>query len=158
VSATIEASSRPRGWGLWVALALSLTLNLFVLGGLGWSMMNRPLPAPGGPQRFIEIGRSLDLSGDQRAALRDFGAGARELTRGLRDANAPLIHSMWSEMGKPQPDQAAIQTLADQVLDNRRNFQHKMAQNLLAFLAVLTPEQRERFVDRAMEPPDRRRR
>jgi Spy/CpxP family protein refolding chaperone len=157
MSATSEAPPRARRWGLWVALALSLTLNLFVLGGLGWSVLTGRGHAPGGPARFIEIGRRLDLSGDQRAALREFGMHARELTEDLRAANRPIIRQMWDELGKPQPDQAAIQKLEDQILDNRRDFQHKMAQNLIAFLAVLTPEQRQRFIERAMEPPGRQR-
>lgn len=157
MSTASEAPPRARRWGLWVALALSLTLNIFVLGGLGWSMLKRHGPVPDGPARFIEIGRRLDLSGDQRAALREFGMHARGLTEDLRAANRPIISQMWEELGKPQPDQAAIQKLEDQILNNRRDFQHKMAQNLIAFLAVLTPEQRQRFIEHAMEPPGRRR-
>lgn len=156
MSAAVEVPSRSRGWGLWVALALSLTLNVFVLGGLGWSMMNRPAPPPGGAQRFIEIGRSLDLAGDQRDALRQFGLHARELNRTLREANGPIVREIWTEMGKAQPDAAKIQSLSDQVLAKRREFQHQMSQNLLAFLAVLSPEQRQRFVERAMSQPGRR--
>lgn len=157
MSAMAEVTGRSRAWGLWVALALSLTLNVFVLGGLGWSWMTRPLAPPGVAQRFIAIGRSLELTGDQRDALRQFGITARDLARSMREANAPLIHQIWQEMGNPQPDGTKIQGLSDQVLENRRAFQHKMSQNLIAFLAVLTPEQRQRFVDRAMQPPEHHR-
>jgi len=152
----IEVPGRAHGWGLWVALALSLTLNAFVLGGLAWSAMNRPEPLPAGPQRFVEIGRSLSLSDEQREELRQFGAHAREANTALHDANRPVIRELWAEMGKPQPDTAKIQTLNDAVLANRRVFQHQMSENLEAFLAVLTPAQRQNFITRAMEPPVRR--
>lgn len=154
MTALAEASApaaRRRPW-LWVALALSLTLNLFVLGGLVWSMM-APRHPPGPAERLIMAARSLALTPEQRTALDTFGAELRELTLGLRAANAPLMRQMWSEMANPQPDQAAVLRLADQALENRRAYQRNMASNLMTFLGTLSPDQRKRFTEMAARRP-----
>jgi Spy/CpxP family protein refolding chaperone len=153
MTSTTEASGRAvwRERGLWVALALSLTLNIFVAGGLTWSMMRPPPPRPLPPaERLVGAARALDLTPDQRTALHTFGTSARGLARDLREANAPLMREMWTQMALPQPDPAAIQALSDKVLDNRRTYQRGMAANLLTFLATLSPDQRKSFTDNAM--------
>jgi len=158
MTAMAELSDRAarRGRGLWIALALSLTLNLFVIGGLGWSMMAPPPPrAEGAAERLVTAAHRLDLTADQRAALGTFGATAHEIAVGLRAANAPLMRAMWAEMEKAQPDQAAIARLADQALENRRAYQRKMATNLIGFLATLSPDQRRQFAEMAARRPGR---
>lgn len=143
-----------RGWAIWIALALSLTLNVFVLGGLFWSMMApRHMPPPPAADRLVAAARTLDLTPAQQDALRQFARTARDLRRGLADTNTPIFHQLWSEMAKPQPDQAEISQLADSALENRRAFQHKMTANVMAFLATLTPDQRQRFAEMAMRRP-----
>jgi uncharacterized membrane protein len=142
-----------RGRGLWIALALSLTLNLFFIGGLAWSMMKAPPRPPTPVEHLISAGRSLDLNDDQRTALRAFGVQARELSLGLRAANAPLMRQMWEEMAKPAADQGSISHFADQALDNRRDYQRKMTANLMTFLATLSPDQRKRFAEIASRRP-----
>ena len=62
---TAEISGRgPRhGWAIWIALALSLTLNVFVAGGLFWSMdVARPLGPEAPADRLVADARTLDLS------------------------------------------------------------------------------------------------
>jgi uncharacterized membrane protein len=151
-----EASSPAarRGQWLWIALALSLTLNLFVVGGLVWSMMSRPPPRAEAPaERLIAAARSLNLDSDQRVALGTFGVETREATLALRAANAPLMRQMWEEMAKAQPDQAAVLRFADQALENRRIYQRKMTTNLMTFLVTLQPDQRKRFAEVATRRP-----
>ena len=147
-------SARRRTW-LWVALALSLTLNLFVAGGLLWSSMRPPQP-PGPAERFIGAARQLDLNPDQRDALRKFAVQARELNQQLRAANAPLMRQIWEEVAKPQPDNAAVSRLTDQALENRRDFQGKMSTNLMIFVATLTPDQPKRFAENVTRRPGAR--
>lgn len=140
--------------GLWVALALSLTLNIFALGGLVWPIVSGEPPRQAGPiERLVSDARTLDLTADQKAALQVFSAAARRANQGLREANAPLMRSMWDEMAKPQPDSARIASIIDQVLDHRRSFQQTMSTNLITFLATLSPDQRHSFADKARQGP-----
>jgi uncharacterized membrane protein len=153
MTAVADAAGRARGHGRGtrIALALSLTLNIFFVGGLIWAMVGLAPPPPPA-ERFIEIGKSLALTGPQQAALSTFATTARQLNRTLRESNAPLMLQIWNEMGKDSPDGAQVAHLVDQLTDNRRTYQRAMSQGLMGFLTTLSPEQRERFVTLARHP------
>jgi|SRR5579883_2483671 len=144
---------RSRGRLLWVALALSLTLNVFFVGGLVWSrtiMRSPETPA----QRFAQIGRDLGLSPDQSDDFKQFILEVRKHGRQLREANQPLVSKVWNELGKAQPDQGMIATLVDQATENRHAYQKEMTAALTRFLADLSPDQRAHFVELAKRPQD----
>jgi uncharacterized membrane protein len=150
--AETEAKASSRGRLLWVALVLSLTLNVFFIGGLVWSRViaDRP-PTPA--QRFQQIARDLNLTDDQRDAFQQFVLDMRHHTRQLRQNNHPLIDHVWQELGKPQPDQALVGKLIDQATQNRHTYQLEMATALGRFLATLSPEQRAQFIELTQHQP-----
>ncbi len=151
----IAAAGERRGWRkklVWVALALSLTLNICFLGGLGWSVWQRHAEAP--MVRFLAIARDLKLDPAQRASMQQFTRTIRERGRVLRQSNEPLLQQIWLEMAKPQPDQALVARLSEQVTDNRRAFQKDASTALATFLATLNPEQRAEFAAVAMRRND----
>jgi len=141
--AEVGGQSARRFRGLWLALALSLTLNVCFVGGLIWAMM-RPHWVPP-VERLVQIGRSLNLDAGQRAALHEFGTSARGAARSLHGSNAPLMQQIWSEMAKRKADMAAISHLIETASQNRRDYQTAMAAALLKFLDTLPPEERRRY-------------
>lgn len=148
------AQTGSRGRLLWLALALSLTLNVCFVGGLVWSLMTTEhFVAPA--QRMQQITRELKLSPDQHDAFQQFVIEARRRTRQLRESNHPLVERVWQELGKPQPDQDAIAKLVDEATENRHAYQKDMTVALSRFLSDLTPEQRARFIDLAKRPQER---
>jgi Spy/CpxP family protein refolding chaperone len=149
----VEAKTGPRGRLLWLALILSLTLNIFFLGGLFWSR----LAAEQGStpeERFTRAANSLNLSPDQHEAFQQFATDVREHSRHFHEANGPLIQQVWAELAKPQPDQALIASLVDQTAENRHSYQRDMTGTLSRFLATLTPEQRAQFIEKAQKRQD----
>ena len=153
MTAVAEMAGRANGRGrvVRIALALSLTLNIFVVGGLVWAMVGLGPPPPPA-ERFIEIGQGLALNDVQKAAIKTFAGTARELTRKLRENNAPLMLQIWNEMEKDSPDGAHVAQLIDQTTENRRNYQKSMTQSLATFLGTLTPDQRTQFAELARHP------
>jgi uncharacterized membrane protein len=136
---------------LWIALALSLTLNICFLAGLAWMHIH----APGPPLvRLQHFGDSLNLTGDQRQAYEQFLRTVRQRGRAVREGNQPLIQNMWSEIAKPTPDTAAIAKLGDQINSNRIALQRDVSSALDAFIKTLTPEQRAQLAAKAKAPPD----
>jgi uncharacterized membrane protein len=107
-------------------------------------------------ERFAETASELNLSADQRAAFQHFIGEVRQRSRAMREHNQPLIGSVWQELAKPQPDQDAIARAVDQATEYRRGYQKDMTAALTAFLATLSPEQREQFVELAKRPQDQR--
>jgi uncharacterized membrane protein len=138
-----------RGRLIWVALALSLTLNVFVFGGIAWMHTHAPPPPTVRLQRF---GQSLNLNAEQQRAFDQFLRTIRLRGRFARESNQPLIEDMWGEIASPTPDQSTIAKLADQITTNRENFQHEASAALDIFIKTLTPEQRAQLAAKATMP------
>jgi uncharacterized membrane protein len=141
-----EVKSALRNRLVWIALALSLTLNVFVIAGLIWSQAANPRPA-NFAERLVEAGAGLNLSPAQRDIFNQFAESIQQRTRGMRETGAPLIRQIWDELAKPQPDQAVINQLVDETSENRHAYQRDVIASLSAFLGSLSPDQRAQFVD-----------
>jgi len=144
VTAAPEGAQAPKrrfGWVWKAVLALSLALNLCVVGGFVYFKYM----VPRGPAQVV--GRELNLGNDQRAAFRTFLQTFRTQAQAMREAIAPLEKELTEEMTKPEPDRARIGILIAQISDKRRDFMIAVNDALLPFLATLNPEQRRRFVE-----------
>jgi uncharacterized membrane protein len=137
------ATSPPRSKGrlVTVALALSLALNVFFIGGLLYSKLVPPTPP------LIALGRELNLTPDQRKEFQSFVQVVRKRGAALRDTNGKVSLQIWDELSQPKPDEQKLTALFAEVADNRRDYQTAVASGLLPFLETLTPEQRQRFVE-----------
>jgi len=153
MSADFEAGRRvgSRGRLMAVLLTLSLTLNVFFIGGLVWTRHHMPPPMMNPVERFQSVGDG-DASGRRPARWPPaIHRRLREHNRAMREQNRPLIEAMWSELAKAEPDQAKIEELIDQANANRRAAQKETEKSLTAFLATLPPEQRAQFADLAQK-------
>jgi len=75
----------------------------------------------------------------------------RARAQSMHEEVEPLIAEAWSEMAKPQPDEAKVNQLFDEAAAKRRALQRDMASQTLAFLATLSPEQRAKFIELGRE-------
>jgi len=149
MSAEVPAS-RPGGWGRLgtVVLTLSLTLNVFFVGGLLYA--RHELHGPMGPvQRMESIAAEMHLSGDQLAAFQNFTKTMHERQIAMQQRNRAVIDALWDELAHAKPDQAKLDQLVDQANDNRRASQKDTRDALVAFLATLSPDQRAQFTELA---------
>jgi len=124
-----------------VALALSLALNVFFIGGLLYSKFVRPTPP------LIQLGRELNLEPDQRKAFQSFLKVVWSKGAALRDDNLKIGQQIWDELSQAKPDAQKLSALFAQVANNRRDYQTAVATALLPFLETLSLEQRERFIE-----------
>jgi len=151
----IDPSGRPagkRGRAGLVALALSLTLNVCFVAGLVWTRTtDHPQPPMAPVERFQQIAKDINLSGDQLAAFQQFAQTFRDRQHLLHDQNKPLVDALWAEMAKPDADKDKIASLTDQAADNRRAAQKDNTAALLTFLAALNPDQRAQFTTLAQQ-------
>ena len=155
--ADIGRRSGWRGRLVWLALALSLTLNVFFVGGLFWvkTFMHPPPPM----ERMRALGESLNLTPEQQQAFDQFVRSIRQHAREVREQTRPLVTQIWTELAKPTPDEAQVAKLGEQVNANRVAFQRELSVSMLGFIKTLTPEQRTRLAQiagTAHDQPTRR--
>ncbi len=157
---SIAESGQRTGWRgrlIWIALALSLALNVFFVGGLAWVKMAGGPPPP--IERLRVLSHSLDLNNDQNLAFEQFLRVIRLRGRYMRETNQPLLAKIWTEMAKPAPDDEQVARLSAEVNGNRETFQKEATTAFLAFMKTLSPEQRTKlaaFVTEAKDEPTRR--
>src|SRR5260370_574284 len=132
---------RSKGGLVKVALALSLALNVFFIGGLLYSKFVRPTPP------LIALGRELDLAPDQRKAFQGFLQVVRSKGTELREDNLKISQQIWDELAQPKPDAQKLTTLFAEYANNRRDYQTAVGTPLLPFLEPLSAEQRQRFIE-----------
>jgi uncharacterized membrane protein len=137
------ATSPPRSKGrlVKVALALSLALNVFFVGGLLYSKFVRPTPP------LVALGRELDLAPDQRKAFQSFLQVVRGKGAELREHNLKISQQIWDELSQPKPDPQKLGALFAEFANNRRDYQTAVGTALLPFLETLSVQQRQRFIE-----------
>ena len=135
-----------RQYLLWVALTLSLVLNLCFIAGALWIRIQGP-PLPMGPEeRLQRVGEELILEPQQKQAFQRYSEVVRAHFQQMREAVEPLMNAAWSEMAKPDANEGKVLQLFDEAAQTRRGFQKEMITTTLSFLAALSPDQRARFV------------
>ena len=137
----------------WVILVLSLALNLCFIAGALWIRVQGP-PLPMTPeQRLQQIEPQLALNPQQKAAFDEYARTVRSRVQSMHEAIEPLVANAWSELAKPDADEAKVMLLFDQAGDQRRAFRRELGTATFTFLTKLSPEQRTKFVELARQRP-----
>jgi uncharacterized membrane protein len=137
----------------WVILVLSLALNLCFIAGALWIRVQGP-PVPMTPeQRLQQIEPQLALNPQQKAAFDEYARTVRSRVQSMHEAIEPQVANAWSELAKPDADEAKVMLLFDQAGDQRRAFRRELGTATVTFLTKLSPEQRAKFVELARQRP-----
>jgi Spy/CpxP family protein refolding chaperone len=132
---------------LWVALTLSLVLNLCFIAGAAWIRIQGPSPPTSSEERFQRIGAELALDPQQQQAFNRYSEAVRGQMQRMREAIDPIMGAARAELAKPGADEATVVQLLDEAGQARRGFQRELIGMTLSFLAILSPDQRAKFVD-----------
>jgi Spy/CpxP family protein refolding chaperone len=95
----------------------------------------------------------LALNPQQKAAFDEYARTVRSRVQSMHEAIEPQVANAWSELAKPDADEAKVMLLFDQAGDQRRAFRRELGTATFTFLAKLTPEQRTKFVELARQRP-----
>lgn len=132
---------------LWVALTLSLVLNLCFVAGALWIRIQGPAMPASPAERLQRIGTELVLDPQQRQAFERYSENVRSHMQQMRETVEPLMSAAWSELAKPDADPATAARLFDEAAEARHSLQRELLTPTLTFLATLSPEQRAKFVE-----------
>ena len=137
-----------RAW-VWVALVLSLGVNIGVLATIGLSRMRVKdrweQPRPEGRPDMSRFADHLRLRGEERERFieiqRRLFETAREQRRELEFVRAELR----SEFGASEPDQERIDELLRRSSEVYETLDRAFVASILDSREILTPEQQERY-------------
>lgn len=152
-AASLATRGNVRQHLLWVVLALSLVLNLCFVAGALWIRIQGPPPPMNAEERLQRIGTQLALDSQQKEAFEQYAQAVRARMQLMHKAVDPLIGNAWSEVAKPDADEAKVVQLFDEAGQARRSFMRELAPITLSFLATLSPEQRAKFVELIRQRP-----
>ena len=138
---------------LKLVLVLSLALNLFFVIGAGWIRMHARTAPPSPEQRLQEMGSELGLNAQQQRVFADYSQTMRSRLQAMHEAMRPLIAQAWSEVARPHANETRVMQLLDQAGKQHRAFASQLTATTLSFLATLSPEQRQKFVELAQQRP-----
>lgn len=133
-------------------LAVSLTLNLFFVAGAVWIKMQRPSGPMGPVARMRYVAGELNLDKQHGQDFERYFRTLRARIRLMHAEVAPLVNDAWAELARPRADEAKVMRLFDAASEKRREFRQELTRSTLAFLATLTPQQRQKFVELARRP------
>lgn len=139
----------------WILLAISVALNVFVVGGffyakhMGEARMRDRSP-------IVAAARGLELTTAQQAALEKMQADIRRSSGEIREEMRPLRRELLAELGKPQPDFDAVDRKIDDLGDVQNKRFKVMVRAVHEFQQSLTPEQQDAFRQAMNERMSRR--
>jgi uncharacterized membrane protein len=139
-----------RGKLSWILLAISLLAN-GVLAGTVYTLINEEDAAAKQTAHMDSVAERLGLSADQREGLLALRENARQGRQGAREGREGRRNAFLAELGKPTFDRARVLAIMDERSAKRRERFANLAGDLHAYLATLTPEQRENFLVMARE-------
>jgi uncharacterized membrane protein len=138
---------------IWLILTVSLTLNLFFVAGAVWIRMHPPPGRMVGPvARMRYVAGQLNLDPQHQQEFERYFRILRARIGLMHAEVQPLVNDAWNELARPDADEAKVMRLFDEASDKRRAFRRELTKSTLAFLATLTPQQRQKFVELARRP------
>ncbi len=129
---------------LGILLALSVVFNVFFIVGY-YRASTQPQTRPSFEQRARQMAQQLGLDAGQQKSFDELLAQTIEQRSQLKAETKPLRDRLFEELVKDHPDQAVIdEFLEDDRFKQRRRFMITQMQKLMT---ILTPQQRQKFVE-----------
>ncbi len=136
---------------LWVLLAASLAANVFFVAGALYTLYGEDDRRAGAGATVDSVAERLALSPQQRDGLLALREKARQGRKGSREGRDSRRAAFVAELGKPTFDRERVLALMEERSAQRRARIVVVAQDLHAYLATLTPGQRQEFLAMARE-------
>ncbi|MCH8037955.1 MAG: Spy/CpxP family protein refolding chaperone [Proteobacteria bacterium] len=136
---------------LWVLLAVSLTANVFLVAGALYTLYVKDDRSAVAGASVDSVAERLGLTPEQRDGLLALREKARRGHKGPREGRESRRAAFVAELGKPAFDREGVLALMEARSAQRRARIVDVAQDLHAYLATLSPEQRQAFLAMARE-------
>jgi Spy/CpxP family protein refolding chaperone len=134
---------------VWLVVILAV-INIAALGTIVYERLSAPshrMFFPGPEQKFEgqdgPMPRMLDLTPEQREALRRSRDSLADQMKAFHDELNAKRQQLFTEMGKDDPDTQLVYRLVDEIGQIQTDMQKQVVGNMLKDGAILDPHQRE---------------
>ncbi len=138
---------------LRIALALSLLVNLGVLGAIGWRSFQAQPVASGVSADFPGLARYLDLDAEQQRRWREAEAGFLDRFRAASQEIHARRDRLIEAIFVPSPDRAQIEAERAAIAALQQEQQRQVIEQLLHERDLLDDRQRERLRELLLRQP-----
>jgi len=129
----------------WILLTVSVVANIFFAAGAVYTFYAR------GDRTVERSVEKLNLTPAQEQALAMLRDGIAARREAMSGAQGGLREAMLAEIGNPAFDRDKVTALVADWSAQRQAFFVDMAEDLHGYVATLTPEQRETFLEMARD-------
>ena len=136
---------------IWILLAASVAANVFFVAGALYTLYGEDDRRAGSGANVDSVAERLALSPEQRDGLLALRDKARKGREGMREGRKQRRAAFLDELGKPSFDRDRVLALMEARSAERRARIVDVVQDLHAYLATLSPEQRQEFLAMARE-------
>lgn len=135
----------------WILLAISLVLNVAIVGGLLYEWQGDRFGR--GAERGVErLSEELDLTADQQQLLRNVIDGVAERRQARRDAPpSPQRQALVDLLAEESFAEAETQRLLNEMSSERNLLWVEVSRDMHAFVSALDQEQKAAFLSMAKE-------
>ena len=134
----------------WILLAISLVLNVAIVGGLLYGWQGDRFWR--GSDRAVEhLSEELDLTADQQQRLWTVLDGANERRQARRDASSPQRAALVDLLGAEDFAEAETQRLLSEMSAERNTMWVEVSRDMHSFVSALDEEQKAAFLSMAKE-------
>ena len=135
----------------WALFAVSLALNLFFVGGVGYSWMTTGRLVESPDARLDTVAEELSLTAAEKQGLIELRGRMREVWSAMRSQNGSVRAATLEELASDDFDREKVLQLTRERYELRSATIVDSMQELHDYLTTLTPEQRRQFVDMAQD-------
>lgn len=135
----------------WILLAISLVLNVAIVGGLLYEWQDDRFGR--GSERAVEhLSEELDLTADQQQLLRNVIDGVVERRQARRDAEpSPQRQALVDLLAEESFAEAETERLLNEMSGERNQLWVEVSRDMHAFVSALDQEQQAAFLSMAKE-------
>jgi len=133
------------GRALPIALGISLTANLFLVGAIAGGLYMQAQKPP--PQAQISPGRACGDAGAPRGAFRQMLCNQVQTVRPIQQDSAQAKRQALALLAAPTYDRAAVGALYDRARADDMKIRAQIENAVLDFAAHLSVNRRERLAD-----------
>ena len=130
---------------LWILLTVSVVANVFFAGGALYAFYGHR------DRAVTQIGRQLDLTPAQQQGLEALREAVAARRAAMSESRGGVREAMLAEVANPTFDRERVAALVSEWSAARRDNFVDMMQDVHAFVATLTPEQRQKFLELARD-------